>query len=235
LFGVATTVFDELEKDGGFGPVDFAHERARWTAGLVDAHPAGLLRAWLDAECDLALPVVPIGIEVPIRGLVLHGVELSGRIDRIDRVPGGLLVTDYKTGQAPSTAQVRQGLALQPILYAAAAARAHREAPVVSTFQELRKADGVRKATWAGDPDLLDSMASSRDRVPVDRAAMNNRLEAAAQSVRRLLAGQFHPTLADPADVGCPTCDFRFICRTDAARAQRIRSADGDWQRPLPP
>lgn len=46
--------------------------------------------------------------------IVLAGVELSGRFDRIDRAAGGgLIVVDYKTGQPPSTNAVRAGFSLQ--------------------------------------------------------------------------------------------------------------------------
>lgn len=42
------------------------------------------------------------------------GVKLSGRYDRIDRLPGGGLgIVDYKTGKPPSVAAVREGFSLQ--------------------------------------------------------------------------------------------------------------------------
>lgn len=44
----------------------------------------------------------------------VKGVEVSGRADRIDRLPDGrLVVVDYKTGGPPSAAQVEAGYALQ--------------------------------------------------------------------------------------------------------------------------
>ncbi|QDZ07419.1 double-strand break repair protein AddB [Sphingomonas panacisoli] len=49
------------------------------------------------------------------RGVLdLFGVELNGRFDRIDRHDdGSLIVVDYKTGQPPSIAAVREGFSLQ--------------------------------------------------------------------------------------------------------------------------
>jgi ATP-dependent helicase/nuclease subunit B len=42
------------------------------------------------------------------------GVTLSGRYDRIDRLPdGSIAVVDYKTGKPPSTKAVREGFSLQ--------------------------------------------------------------------------------------------------------------------------
>jgi ATP-dependent helicase/nuclease subunit B len=44
----------------------------------------------------------------------IAGVTLKGRVDRIDRLPDGTLaIVDYKTGTAPSVAQIEAGFALQ--------------------------------------------------------------------------------------------------------------------------
>jgi ATP-dependent helicase/nuclease subunit B len=50
-----------------------------------------------------------------IRGeIVVAGVKVHGRADRIDRsADGNLVVVDYKTGQPPSGGQVKNGFALQ--------------------------------------------------------------------------------------------------------------------------
>ena len=46
--------------------------------------------------------------------MVVRGVTIVGKVDRIDRLPGGrLAVVDYKTGGPPSTQQVIDGFALQ--------------------------------------------------------------------------------------------------------------------------
>lgn len=47
-------------------------------------------------------------------GAEIAGVMLTGRYDRIDRLPdGSVAIIDYKTGQAPSTAAVREGFSMQ--------------------------------------------------------------------------------------------------------------------------
>jgi len=58
--------------------------------------------------------------ERPVKG-VLEGLPLQGRADRVDAGPdGGLLVLDYKTGDAVLSARdAEQGRVLQPFLYAA--------------------------------------------------------------------------------------------------------------------
>ncbi|MFN3433722.1 MAG: double-strand break repair protein AddB [Sphingomonas sp.] len=52
------------------------------------------------------------------------GIRLSGRYDRVDRLPdGSLVVVDYKTGKPPSSAAVRAGYSLQLGLLGAIAER----------------------------------------------------------------------------------------------------------------
>lgn len=46
--------------------------------------------------------------------MVIDGVKITGKADRIDRTPEGtLVIVDYKTGKPPSAAQVETGFALQ--------------------------------------------------------------------------------------------------------------------------
>ena len=46
--------------------------------------------------------------------MLVKGIRIHGRADRIDRLPGGkLAVVDYKTGRPPSGAMVQEGFALQ--------------------------------------------------------------------------------------------------------------------------
>lgn len=46
--------------------------------------------------------------------MVVDGVKITGKADRIDRMPDGTLaIVDYKTGKPPSAAQVETGFALQ--------------------------------------------------------------------------------------------------------------------------
>ncbi len=54
----------------------------------------------------------PFAAEVDGR-VEIAGVTVTGRVDRIDRTPGGVAIIDYKTGKAPSGKQVKAGLAVQ--------------------------------------------------------------------------------------------------------------------------
>ena len=88
----------------------------------MDHHP--LTRALWEPRLLRALEWVENTIaETPERKPVLFekwgsfqrkGVDIFGRIDRLDRLgTGGLAVVDYKTGRPPSKAQVERGYALQ--------------------------------------------------------------------------------------------------------------------------
>ncbi len=70
---------------------------------------------WIDKEL---VELVAAGREVlatEIWGdMVMEGIRIHGRADRIDRLPGGGLgIVDYKTGQPPSARMVEDGFALQ--------------------------------------------------------------------------------------------------------------------------
>ncbi|UVO49563.1 double-strand break repair protein AddB [Sphingomonas sp. SUN019] len=57
-------------------------------------------------------------------GTTIAGVTLSGRFDRVDRMPGGGIgIVDYKTGKAPSPVAVKAGFSMQLGLLGAIAER----------------------------------------------------------------------------------------------------------------
>lgn len=228
LHRVASEALDELEREGGFEPALQAWVRARWLAGLVDDAPAGLLAAWLAAEVD-GPPLVPVAAEQPFTHLPLGPLSLRGSLDRLDRLPsGGLLVTDYKTGLAPSGRQVRAGLALQPVAYAEAVARAYPDTAVAAVYLELRRPDALRRAGWCGDPEVLDAACPGPARphaLELDATSRRQFLDRAARQAEALVAGHFPTTLHGPADAGCETCPVRRVCRVDHGRNRRIAAA----------
>ncbi len=70
---------------------------------------------WIDAEIGRDAGDGREVLASEIRGeMVLAGVKIHGRADRIDRrADGRLVVVDYKTGKPPSGGQVKDGFALQ--------------------------------------------------------------------------------------------------------------------------
>jgi len=83
--------------------------RALWTPRLLEAIDFTARRV---AENALA-GRVPAVAEI-FGKAEIAGVELYGKVDRIDRLPGGgLAIIDYKTGKPPGKAEVAAGYALQ--------------------------------------------------------------------------------------------------------------------------
>jgi ATP-dependent helicase/nuclease subunit B len=227
LHRVATEVFDGLVAEAGLESAWLDHERDRWTCGLLDARPAGLLAAWLAAEIDSPVRLVPVDVESAVAELALGSVRVHGRVDRIDRVAGGLLVTDYKTGRAPSASLVARGLSLQPVAYAAAVADLAPGTPVATVFQELVRPDAIARRGWTGDPRLLERLPVGRTKtLPLEAADRGRLLDHAARAVTRLGQGRFHTTLAEPDEAGCSYCEFRHVCRTDPGRAAHVIGDD---------
>lgn len=109
---------DAPERDPAIGDhcVDVAVARLRphpdWTGlGLDDAGEAALIAE----ACKLVQryftledprTVHPVGLELKME-VDVGGVALRGIIDRLDLVDGELVVTDYKTGRAPSDRHAR--------------------------------------------------------------------------------------------------------------------------------
>jgi ATP-dependent helicase/nuclease subunit B len=116
-------VFEEWMKEDGCDPQKLRARAERMLAETA-AHP--VLRAlWsprlLEAidwaaetmKANLAEGRRPIAAERD-GSAELGGIELYGKVDRIDRLPdGSLAIVDYKTGQPPSRAQVEAGFAMQ--------------------------------------------------------------------------------------------------------------------------
>lgn len=220
LHAVASEVLDLVEKEGGFDPLFQRYARRRWLAGLIDERPAGVLRAWLDAEIA-GPPLIPEAVEQRFDGLRVGPVELRGVLDRVDRLPNGArLVTDYKTGTPPSRARVEAGLSLQPVAYATMVA-AHHPGPVASSFLSLARPDVLRRTAIAGDPEALDAVCTPTERpraLLLDGEARQVLIDRAAEAAHALVAGRFAPTRYTPEIAGCRTCPFRRICRRDPER-----------------
>ena len=127
-------VLEQWYKDDDCDPATLV-DRARELVGDKAIHP--MLRAlwqprlieavqWIASavEADRAAGRLPVAAE--LKGLArIAGVELHGKVDRIDRLAdGSLAIVDYKTGKAPSGKAVAEGFALQLGLLALIAERA---------------------------------------------------------------------------------------------------------------
>jgi ATP-dependent helicase/nuclease subunit B len=101
LLPIAGEVLDEMS----------AHPlmRSLWRPRLMAA------LEWIDAEIAMLRGEGRSIVASEAKGdMLVKGVRIHGRADRIDRLADGrLAVVDYKTGQPPSRSMVQQGFALQ--------------------------------------------------------------------------------------------------------------------------
>lgn len=205
LLAVADAIFDELEAQGGFEPALQAWSRSRWTAGLADDRPKGLLAAWLEHELERG--IAPAAVERGIR--VQHGsITYTGVLDRIERGPHGSLVVDYKTGRPPDGASMAAGLALQPLVYLAALG----EGDHASAFQRVARPQDVGFTGWFGSKSAIRAWGG-RTGVEADHEHRTALLDQASAALRDVLAGDVSTTVHGPDLGGCNTCTFAHVCR----------------------
>jgi DNA helicase-2/ATP-dependent DNA helicase PcrA len=113
---------------------------------------------------------------------------VSGRVDRVDRLPDGSYeLIDYKTGRPKTRAQLKEDVQLS--LYAVGA-------------REAWDLDASSQAYLY----VLDD-----EKVPVERddADRDWITETVMEVADGILAQGFEPT---PSYAACSTCDFRIIC-----------------------
>ncbi|MBX3475540.1 MAG: PD-(D/E)XK nuclease family protein [Planctomycetes bacterium] len=172
-----------------------------------------------DADGPDALPQV---VQLPVPGGV---VRLQGSVDRVDQGPAGLEIVDYKTGQARSTAEVRDGEAFQLPVYLAAISRITGTEPAGMSYlrthveNELKRDDVTR--TGRGDPayDVADLV---RNKLP----------QRLARLVGAMAAGVFVHVPFAKLDDACAYCDFALGCavRPQVAQERQRRLADTDQE-----
>jgi RecB family exonuclease len=130
------------------------------------------------------------------------GLQVTGRIDRIDRLPEGLLLIDYKNGaqlhDVIKDAEGRAKLDIQlPLYQEAAAALFPGEAVAAARYYSLSKAECLPAA---GDAATL---------------------EALADTVRQRLAGGSYPVDPDIEQKVCRYCPFDLVCRRGARLSRK--------------
>jgi DNA helicase-2/ATP-dependent DNA helicase PcrA len=114
---------------------------------------------------------------------------LRGRVDRVDRLPGGdYELIDYKTGRPKTAAQLAEDVQLS--LYAVGA-------------REAWSLDASRQAYYY----VLDDEKVSVDDEEGDRAAWIR--EVALEVAEGILSQGFEPT---PSYAACSVCDYRLMC-----------------------
>jgi ATP-dependent helicase/nuclease subunit B len=173
-----TAVHDVLEAWAREDKCDAAALRPRALAMLADERTHPMMRAlwqprlmeaidWISAKIIEGAESGRSVLAVEQEGkMSIAGVTLTGKFDRIDRMPGGgLAVIDYKTGQPPSAAALRAGFSLQLGLLGLIAEYGGYDgikgtATAFEYWSLGRKGDGFGYVTTPVDPE------GKRDRIP---------------------------------------------------------------------
>ncbi|MGA2594127.1 MAG: PD-(D/E)XK nuclease family protein [Bryobacteraceae bacterium] len=135
------------------------------------------------------------------------GVEIKGRIDRLDVTPdGGAFVIDYKySGVQNTKKRLDEENHLQPQLYVLAAERVFG-LPVAGMFYCGLRGE-VKWAGWSEHPAVPGR--------PFPPQWIEQAIETTLRVTGEIRAGQVAPHPADPEQ--CPRCDYRDVCRIEAA------------------
>ncbi len=116
---------------------------------------------------------------------------LRGRVDRVDKLPGGEYeLIDYKTGRPKSPAQLADDVQLS--LYAVGAREAWRLEASRQAYYYLLDDEKVAVPVSAGDGDRAEWIR-----------------EVAMEVAEGILAQGFEPT---PSFAACSVCDYRLVC-----------------------
>ncbi|KPQ31591.1 MAG: PD-(D/E)XK nuclease superfamily [Phormidesmis priestleyi Ana] len=145
----------------------------------------------------------PIALEKHFKG-EWHGLKVTGRIDRIDETPSGLVLIDYKTGTSvPKGIQDTNGkvtIDLQLPLYREMAADLYPEKSVADTrYFSLTKGK----------------------KLSVSSKAPQHELPAMIETCKRDLDEGNYPVQPDTKRDACTYCDFDLLCRQGSRLARK--------------
>jgi len=159
----------------------------------------------------------PLGVERTV-GARTEQIVLSGRIDRLDERPGGVLaVVDYKTGRRPLTDD--DARASMPLaLYALAAARMFH---TVCRLVELHHLPTGTVAAWEHSDEGIGRQVRRAESIAAECAAADERFRAGLPAAE--VDGVFPPR-PGPA---CGWCDYRALCPEGTAAAAARQPWDG--------
>jgi len=124
------------------------------------------------------------------------GLNLKGRLDRLDRSPAGIGVVDYKTGRSAAQGDVEAGEAVQLPFYALLAEE-YCEAPVAEVAYLALDGERVRSPATLAGPQLAELSSEIGQRL--------------AQLFTEMEAGKPLPAWGE-AQV-CRYCELEGICR----------------------
>ncbi|TLM79451.1 MAG: PD-(D/E)XK nuclease family protein, partial [Actinobacteria bacterium] len=166
---------------------------------LFEAQAIAQARAIIEDDATLFPGFRPIAMELPFGGddspFEFGGARIRGRMDRVDEGPGGVLVTDYKSGSTISGAeQFEKDRLFQPVIYAAAASHVLGRPCLGGIYRSLSTHD-VRGFYLAG---TVDTCGHGNAKDGLDDEAFSTLVESTEQRVRAVVhqmsTGDVSPT-----------------------------------------
>ncbi|HDQ07185.1 MAG TPA: PD-(D/E)XK nuclease family protein [Methanoculleus sp.] len=174
-----------------------------------------------------SLSGAPVPLPVPGGDGVLR---VRGTIDRVDAGDDGTcMVTDYKTGTAPTQKDIREGRALQLPLYLRALETVTGMNGVACGYYTIRQGK-TQNSIVAHDPAAAPLLGSiPKKAMPADEdftRMIDGAVTAAARAVAGIRSGRFPPS---DGIRKCPSyCDYSSICRFSSLRTLTCADAAGD-------
>ena len=222
VLAAADHALDELAIDhpDRLGPRLRALERER----LLRA-----VHAWIDVE-DERPPFSVLTVEAG-REVVVGGLRVTLRTDRVDRLQdGSLVVIDYKTGQCTRASWLDERPdAPQLPLYATAFARDGERIGAIA-FAQLRPGETRAIAVAASDAAFADARQVADDEVMIAQPGWAG-LMADWSAVLERLAADFRAgvaAVAPKSDRSCEFCALPLLCRIGERRSLSARLARAD-------
>jgi ATP-dependent helicase/nuclease subunit B len=201
--GAGATVDEDIERLRAIGEASLATQGLDEAAFLPFSASFAVLVpryvAWLHAREAEGAAWAEGEVELRAAPAALEGVELQGRIDRIDVVDAGarLELIDYKTGSSSRLKEiVRDRFEDTQLAFYAALVGAKSALPLRAYYLAMDATRGL---------DLHEHLDV--------RTTANALLDGIAEDLRRLRAGAALPPLGEGS--ACDYCDARGLCRRD--------------------
>lgn len=166
---------------------------------------------WLAMEANRAVPFTVARREVDAKDVAIGPLRLSLRIDRMDEVAGGMVLIDYKTGDAKASAWLTERPD-EPQLPLYAVLEEGLDLQAVA-FGRVRPGKEMGFAGFQSEPGILTHPARDfigmEDQITQWRGTLTVLAEDFAQGQAHVSPKQYPVT--------CSRCGQRLLCRVDGA------------------
>ena len=205
------------------------HAQTIWTGAYLEVQRQRLhtlLTPWLDLEAKRADFAVRDS-ELKVKDFHLGPLRLDLVVDRIDDTAQGLVIIDYKTGEAAP----RQWISARPEapqlpLYAV---YAQNQGVAAVAFAQLRAGEGMKFIGFTDDPTLLREKPSRMPGVATFQDQITLWHQTLTHLAEDFVAGQAAVSPRDYPET-CKHCHQRILCRLDPSTLED----DTDEEAPAP-